>query len=114
MAHRRKPILIALGLNTAVFVIEIASGVGANSLSLIMDGIHNISDEIALAFLALAYTLRTGLSGKLLRSANLFNSVGLLAISAFLLWRALERLSQPSPVVGLVPVIAGLLGATGN
>jgi cobalt-zinc-cadmium efflux system protein len=114
MAHRRKPLAAALWLNTGVLVVEIAAGVEANSLSLIMDGVHNLSDEMALAFLLLAYTLRTGLSGKLLRSANLFNSVGLLAISGLLLWRVFERLSQPVPVFGLVPIIAGLLGALGN
>ena len=57
---------------------------------------------------------RTGLSGRFLRSANLFNSVGLIAISGYLLWRVIERLSQPIPVLGLVPIIAGLLGAVGN
>jgi cobalt-zinc-cadmium efflux system protein len=114
MAHRRRPLALALGLNTAVLVIEIVGGVQANSLSLIVDGIHNVSDEAALAFLVLAYTLRTGLSSRLLRTANLFNSLGLLAISVFLAWRVIERLSQPAPVMGVVPVVAGLLGAVGN
>ena len=62
----------------------------------------------------LAYTLRAGLSSRLLRTANLFNSVGLLAISVFLVWRVIERLSEPAPVLGAVPVVAGLLGALGN
>jgi len=114
VAHRRKPLAVALALNTAVLVIELAGGVRASSLSLVVDGVHNLSDEIALAFLVLAYTLRTGLSGRLLRSANLFNSLGLLAICGFLVWQVLERLAQPVPVLGLVPVVAGLLGALGN
>src|SRR2546428_4684251 len=114
MAHRRKPLAVALALNTAVLVIELAGGVRASSLSLVLDGVHNLSDEIALAFLALAYMLRTGLSGRLLRSANLFNSLGLLAICAFLVWQTLERLAQPVPVLGLIPIVAGLLGALGN
>ena len=114
MAHRRKPLAVALALNTAVLVVELGGGVRASSLSLVLDGVHNLSDEIALAFLVLAYTLRTGLSGRLLRSANLFNSLGLLAIGAFLVWQVLERLAQPVPVLGLIPVVAGLLGALGN
>jgi cobalt-zinc-cadmium efflux system protein len=114
MAHRRRPLAIALGLNSTVLVVEIVSGVGANSLSLVVDGIHNFSDEIAIAFLVLAYTLRKGLSGHLLRSANLFNSVGLLVVSGVLLWEAVVRLSHPPPVLGLVPVVAGLIGAVGN
>jgi cobalt-zinc-cadmium efflux system protein len=104
----------ALQLNTAVLVVEIAGGIGANSFSLIMDGIHNLSDEVALALLVLAYSLRVGLSGKLLRYANLMNSVGLLTICAFLIWRVVERLSQPVEVHGMVPIIAGLVGALAN
>jgi cobalt-zinc-cadmium efflux system protein len=114
MAHRRRPLAVALGLNTTVLVVEIVSGIGANSLSLIVDGIHNFSDEIAIGFLVLAYTLRRGLSGHLLRSANFFNSVGLLTVSAVLLWEAAARLSHPPPVFGVVPIAAGLIGALGN
>lgn len=114
MAHRRPPLVRALQLNTAVMGVEIAGGIGSNSFSLIMDGIHNLSDEVALLLLVLAYSLRTGLSGRLLRYANLFNSVGLLVICAVLIWRVIERLSQPVEVFGLVPIVAGLIGAIGN
>jgi cation diffusion facilitator family transporter len=114
MAHRRRPLVRALQLNTAVLVVEIAGGVASNSFSLIMDGIHNLSDEVALFLLVLAYSLRTGLSGKLLRFANLFNSVGLLAISALVIWRVVERLSSPVEVIGVVPIVAGLIGALAN
>src|SRR5918996_4099733 len=114
MAHRRPPLIRALQLNTAVLVVEIAAGIGANSFSLIMDGVHNLSDEVALVLLVLAYSLRAGLSGKLLRYANLFNSVGLLAISGLLILRVVERLSQPIEVYGLVPIAAGLIGAAAN
>jgi Co/Zn/Cd efflux system component len=76
--------------------------------------VHNVSDEVALAFLVLAYSMRVGLSGRFLRSANLFNSLGLLAISAFLVWRVFERLHQPVAVVGIVPIIVGLTAAAAN
>ena len=114
MAHRRLPLVRALQLNTAVLVVEIAGGVGSNSFSLIMDGIHNLSDQVALLLLVLAYSLRTGLSGRLIRFANLFNSVGLLVICAFLIWRVVERLSSPVEVIGVVPIVAGLIGALAN
>jgi len=114
MSHRRPPLVRALQFNTAVLVVEIAAGIGANSFSLIMDGIHNLSDEVALVLLVLAYSLRAGLSGRLLRFANLFNSVGLLAICAFLILRVIERLSAPVEVFGFVPIVAGLIGAAAN
>ncbi|HKC52068.1 MAG TPA: cation transporter [Myxococcota bacterium] len=114
MSHRRKPLAAAFFLNTAVLVVEIAGGLKASSLSLLLDGVHNLSDELALGLLVLAYTLRTGLSGRLLRFANLFNSLGLVAVCMFLMWQALERLAQPVSVIGLIPVVAGLAGALGN
>ena len=60
MSHRRPPLVRALQLNTAVLVVEIAAGIGSNSFSLIMDGVHNLSDEVALVLLVLAYSLRAG------------------------------------------------------
>jgi len=114
MAHRRPPLVRALALNTAVLVPELLGGVRGNSLSLVMDGVHNVSDEIALAMLVVAYTIRAGLSGNALRIANLFDSAGLLAISGFLVWHALERLGHPPGIVGGVPLVIGLLAAAGN
>jgi cobalt-zinc-cadmium efflux system protein len=114
MAHRRTPLVTALALNTGALVVEVGAGIPAKSLSLVMDGVHNVSDEVALACLVLAYSLRVGLSGRFLRSANLFNSLGLLAISAVLVWQAVERLHQPVAVVGIVPVIVGLTAAAAN
>ena len=114
MAHLCKPLALALGLNTVVLTVETIGSVEANSLSLAMDAIHNLSDEMALAFLLLAYTLRTGLSSHFLRSANAFNSVGLLVVSGLLVWQAIERLLHPQPVLGLLPIAAGLLAAAGN
>jgi len=48
MAHYRKPLGAAVGLNTAIIVVEAVAGWQANSLSLLMDSIHNLSDEMAL------------------------------------------------------------------
>jgi hypothetical protein len=58
------------------------SGYQAGSLALLMDSVHNLSDEMALVFLYLAFILSLGVF--LLRSANVFNSVGLIAVSALL------------------------------
>src|SRR5690242_11290708 len=114
MAHLRKPLAIAVGLNTGVLAVETIGTFEANSLSLATDAIHNLSDETGLAFLLLAYTLRTGLSSHFLRTANLFNSLGLLLISGLVVWQALDRLFHPQSVLGIVPIVAGLLAAAGN
>src|SRR3989442_14511974 len=111
MAHRRPPLALALGLNTAVTVVELATGVGSNSLSLIMDGVHNVSDEVALALLVLAYTLRTVLLASFLRWPNLLNSAVLLVISLLLTFQAVDRSTHPQPLLGPLPPIVGLLVA---
>jgi cobalt-zinc-cadmium efflux system protein len=114
MAHHRKPLAAALGLNTAIFVVEAVAGLQAESLSLIMDSVHNLSDELALAFLYLAFVLPLGVSRNLVRSANFFNSIGLVAVSGLLLWQAVERVLHPAPVAGFVPIAVGLAAAAAN
>ena len=79
-----------------------------------MDAIHNFSDELALVCLYLAFVLARGFSRNLLRVANLFNSVGIVAISGLLLWQAVVRLLHPAPVLGAVSIPVGLFAAIGN
>src|SRR6266851_731943 len=114
MAHYRKPLAQAVALNTAIFVVEGVAGFQAESLSLIMDSVHNFSDEVALVFLYLAFVLSQGVSRHLVRSANVFNSLGLVAVSGLLLWQSAERLLHPVAVAGVVPVVVGLGAAAGN
>jgi cation diffusion facilitator family transporter len=114
VAHYRRPLAVAAALNTAIFVVEAVAGFQADSLSLLMDSVHNLSDEMALVFLYLAFVLPHGISRHLLRSANLFNSVGLVLVSGLLLWQAVERILHPAPVVGSVAIVVGLLAAAAN
>jgi cobalt-zinc-cadmium efflux system protein len=79
-----------------------------------MDSVHNLSDEMALVFLYLAFVMPHGISRHLLRSANVFNSVGLVVVSGLLLWQAVERMLHPASVVGGVAIVVGLLAAAAN
>src|SRR5437870_5943295 len=114
MAHYRKAVAAAVGLNTGIFVVEAVAGYRASSLSLIMDSVHNLSDELALVCLYLAFIVARGPSRTLLRSANIFNSVGLIAVSAVLLWQAVERFLNPVPVLGVVPIVLGIFASLAN
>src|SRR6202795_1473483 len=114
MAHYRKHLAAAVALNSGIFVVEAAAGYLAGSLSLIMDSIHNFSDELALVALYLAFIFSQGVSRHLLRTANVFNSLGLIAVSGLLLWQAAERLIHPAPVQGTIVIITGLLAAGAN
>jgi cation diffusion facilitator family transporter len=114
MAHIRKPLGIAVALNTGIFAVEIWGGLRAHSLALVVDAAHNLSDELALICLWLAYTLVVTMSRGLQRTANLLNSVGLVAISGVVVWQAIDRIIHPRPVIGWIPVAIGLLAAAGN
>jgi cobalt-zinc-cadmium efflux system protein len=114
MAHHQKFIAGAVVINTGIVVVEAGAGFQANSLSLVMDSIHNFSDELALIFLYLAYITSTGVSRNMQRSANFLNSAGLIAMSGLLLWHAVLRVFEPQPVLGWVPVVVGLAAAAAN
>jgi cobalt-zinc-cadmium efflux system protein len=114
MAHHQKAVAAAAALNSGIFAVEAVAGYQAGSLALLMDSVHNLSDEMALVFLYLAFILSLGVSRNLLRSANVFNSVGLVAVSALLLWQAIERVLHPMPIDGAVPIIVGLAAAAAN
>jgi cobalt-zinc-cadmium efflux system protein len=114
MAHIRRPLVAAATLNASVFLGEAWAGLRSGSLSLLGDAVHNFSDQLALVFLFLAYLVTTRASRNLQRSANLLNSVGLLAISAVLVWEALGRLLHPQPLIGWLAIAVGVFGVLGN
>ena len=114
MAHYQRAVGLAVVLNTAISAVEAVAGFESGSLSLLMDSAHNLSDELALVALWLAFIVSHGPSRTLQRGANLFNSIGLMVVSGVLLWQAVERLLHPVPVPGLVPAIVGLLAAGAN
>lgn len=114
MSHHRRAVGNAVLLNTAISAVEAVAGFEAHSLSLLTDSVHNLSDELALVALWLAFFVARGPSRTLLRTANIFNSVGLIAVSAVLLWQTVERFLHPVPVQGVVPIVVGLSAAAAN
>jgi cobalt-zinc-cadmium efflux system protein len=48
------------------------------------------------------------------RTGNLLNSLGLLAVSAIILWQAAQRILDPQPMLGWVAVVVGLGAAAAN
>lgn len=114
MAHHKRAVRSAVLLNTGIFGVELIAGWQASSLSLMMDGIHNLSDQLAMIAIWLAFLVSRGPSRTLLRGANIINSVGLIAVSGILLWQAVERFLDPVPVAGAVPIAVGLAAAAAN
>lgn len=114
MAHHRKHVAVALALNTAVFSAELVAGAWSGSLVLVMDGIHNLSDELALVLILAAYSASAGVSRNFLRAANAINSVGLLLLCSLMAWHAYGRLMDPRPVLGPAAILVGLAAAAAN
>jgi cobalt-zinc-cadmium efflux system protein len=97
---------IGIALNTAFVAIEVVFGLYADSLALLADAGHNLSDVFALLLawgaLRLTQTRPTERRTYGLRRssqlASLTNAVVLLMVSGIIAWEALNRFLQPTPV----------------
>ncbi len=113
---------IGVALNTAFVVIEVVYGVLGNSVALLADAGHNLSDALGLgaAWAAVILTKRKptsrftyGLGGTSILAA-LFNAVFLLVVVGGLTWEAVLRFSQPEPVAGKTVMIVAACGIVLN
>jgi Co/Zn/Cd efflux system component len=119
MAHHRKAVAAAVAVNAAIVAVELAAGWRAGSLSLAMDG-GNLSDELALVLLYLAFVLPQGLSRNLLGWVAVVVGLGAALanwVIARLLWppsrgNAAIRLAYlhnlADAFASLAPVLAGV------
>ncbi len=108
---------IAAGLTVALVVAEVVAGLAANSLAILTDAAHNITDVIALAlsWIALNLALRPAHSGKTYGYhragilAALVNSTGLVLIALGIFYEAYLRFQQPPEVnAGIMAVVAAV------
>ena len=108
---------IGIALNVALVIAEFVYGLLGNSLALIADAGHNLSDVVGLviAWIASALAKRPpsarytyGLGGSSILAAFI-NAVILLVAVGAIAWEAVLRLSQPEPVASVtVMVVAGI------
>ena len=108
----RRVLWIALIVNAAMFAVEVASGIGSGSVSLLADAIDFFGDAsnyaLSLAVLAMAATIRS--------RAALFKAACMALFGVFVLGRALWVLldgSVPEPVTMGVVAIAALVANVG-
>jgi cobalt-zinc-cadmium efflux system protein len=113
---------IGIGLNLAFVAVEFAYGVHANSVALIADAGHNLSDVLGLviAWVASVLTRRPpssrftyGLGGSSILAA-LVNAVLLLIAVCAIAWEAILRLSYPEPVASVTVMIVAAIGIVIN
>ncbi|MFF9553085.1 cation diffusion facilitator family transporter [Methylobacterium fujisawaense] len=113
---------IGIVLNTAFVVIEAAYGYLSNSMSLVADAGHNLSDVLGLAAAWIAALLvrrratarfTYGYRGSSILAA-LFNAVVLLIAMGAVIWEALVRLVHPEPVAGTTVMVVAAVGILVN
>ncbi len=117
-----KNLAISVVLNLSITIVQIIGGILSNSLSLLSDALHNLSDGIAL-WLALvaeklsnkdANNLRTfGYKRAQIISAFI-NSFILLFICAYLFYEAYHRIINPEVVDGKLLVFVAIFGLLAN
>jgi cobalt-zinc-cadmium efflux system protein len=108
---------IGIALNLTFVAVEAGFGFFGNSVALLADAGHNLSDVLALvaAWTASILARRAptprftyGLSKSSILAA-LFNAVLLLVAIGGIAWEAIRRLAHPEPVAGgLVMIVAGI------
>lgn len=108
---------LALFITLGFVFIEAAAGIIANSLALLTDAAHNLTDVIALAlsWYAVRLTLRPANSGKTFGYHRagiliaLFNSTTLVLIALGIFYEAYQRLLNPPQVeAGLMTAVAAI------
>lgn len=113
---------IGAGLNTAFVIAELIFGYAANSLALISDAVHNLSDVIALllawgaAWLAQKQPTQRHTYGYRRASilAALFNAGLLLVAVGGIVVEAVNRFAAPAPVAGWTVVVVAAIGVLIN
>ncbi len=113
---------IGVGLNLVFVVVEAVFGLLSDSLALLADAGHNLSDVISLI---LAWG--AGRLGELKPSkrhtygwksstilAALMNALLLLAAIGAIAWEAIQRLSEPHPVAGATIIVVAAVGVVIN
>jgi cobalt-zinc-cadmium efflux system protein len=113
----RRRLLIVLALTATFMAVEFIGGVISNSLALMADAGHMLSDAAALGLsvFALWFSKRPATPAKTYGYmrieilAALVNGATLIAIAAAIMWQAYARLRAPEPVEGqlMMAVAAG-------
>lgn len=115
-------IKFGLVLNTAFTIIEFVFGILTGSLALIADAAHNLTDTFTLSVSFIANRLarreandsKTFGYGRATILAALLNASVMLAVAAFIVIEAIQRLGNPHTIEGGVVAIIAFIGILVN
>ena len=121
-ANFGKAFAIGVSLNLIYVVVQVGFGIRANSVALLADATHNLSDVLGLLLSWGAIVLATrrptqrftyGLRGSSILAA-LVNGAVLLLVTGGIAWEAVQRLFEPVPVAGGIVIAVTALGIVVN
>ncbi len=120
-AHRRRLVAVLL-LSLAILAVEVMGGIAANSLALLADAGHMLTDVagVGMALLAIWFAGRTPTNGRtygylrLEILAAVTNAFLLFGVAAFILFEAWRRLSEPPEIASGLMLAVALVGLAAN
>lgn len=113
---------IGIGLNISFVVIEAVYGFLANSMALLADAGHNLSDVFGLVLAWGAIYMASkpptkrftyGLGGSTMLAA-MFNALLVLLAAGAIAWEAIRRFYDPQPVAGMTVMVVAAIGIVIN
>ncbi|HEY6010702.1 MAG TPA: cation diffusion facilitator family transporter [Nitrospirota bacterium] len=118
----RRDLLIALAITLLMMVAEIIGGLLSNSLALLSDAGHMLTDNLALllSFFAMTFASlppterRTFGFHRLEILAAFVNGIVLVVISIYIMYQAYLRLVHPQPVQGRLMLVIAIIGLVAN
>ena len=113
---------IGIALNMTFVLVEAGYGIAANSLALVADAGHNLSDvrTLALAWGAMVMAIRVATPSHTFgfKKGTILVSLGsalfLYAAIGVILWEAVGRLAAPAPVQGMTITVVAAIGMVIN
>lgn len=118
----KKGLLIALTITVGIMLLELIGGLITNSLALLSDSGHMLSDaaSLLLSFAAIWFAARPPSPSKTYGFyrfeilAALFNGVTLFIVAGFILWEAIKRIQAPPEVASGTMIAIACIGLAAN
>jgi cobalt-zinc-cadmium efflux system protein len=118
----RRDLLIALSITILMMIVEVIGGWLSNSLALLSDAGHMLTDNLALllSFFAMKFATMPATERKtfgffrLEILAALVNGIVLVLISVYIMFQAYLRMVNPQPVQGKLMLVIAVIGLVAN
>jgi cobalt-zinc-cadmium efflux system protein len=118
----RKGLLIALSITFLMMIVEVIGGLMSNSLALLSDAGHMLTDNLALllSFFAMKFASMPATDRKtfgfyrLEILAAFVNGIVLVLLSLYIMYEAYLRILHPQPVAGTLMLVVAVIGLAAN